>query len=262
MPDDIFGDPLPKGFRPNGKRQLGDKQQRNQQRRIADCLDDPLLHEMAELLPPPASRGCPRQYPPVVYVILSTLMTVTRSKRSAIGTLDDKQWRSVRASVRHLAGRRAAALLPVTPPSRKQYEYAELHLLASSVDPLRQLFEQRAAQQALHQGLFRPSAPSVWSRPERRQLLVGDAAVPKAPSKAEHAYTVDTLTGEMRRRRFDPAARLYYENGEKEKRTPPLRAPPPRPVVRPGPHRRTRRRQRYGEPDRKRRTTPPCRKQA
>ncbi|MFD5974358.1 hypothetical protein [Streptomyces bacillaris] len=61
MPDDVFGDPLPKELRPSGKRQLSDKEQRSQQRRIADCLDDPRLHEMAELLPPPASRGCPRQ---------------------------------------------------------------------------------------------------------------------------------------------------------------------------------------------------------
>ncbi|MHA4776941.1 hypothetical protein L1085_020925 [Streptomyces sp. MSC1_001] len=218
MPDDVFGDPLPKELRPSGKRQLSDKEQRSQQRRIADCLDDPRLHEMAELLPPPASRGCPRQYPPVVYVILSALMTVTRSKRSAVGTLDDKQWRSVRASVRRHAGRRAAALLPVTPPSRKQYEYAELNLLASSIEPLRELFEQHAAQQALRQGLFPADAPRAWSRPERRQLLVGDATVPKAPSKMEQAYTPDTTTGEMRRRHFDPAARLYYENGEKEKR--------------------------------------------
>ncbi|MEV7278146.1 hypothetical protein [Streptomyces sp. NPDC093111] len=77
---------------------------------------------MAELPPPPASRDFPRRYPPVIYVILSALMTVTRSKRSAVGTLDDKRWRSVRASVQRHAGRRAAALLPVTPPSRKQYE--------------------------------------------------------------------------------------------------------------------------------------------
>ncbi|MFF9069722.1 hypothetical protein ACF09E_30665 [Streptomyces sp. NPDC014891] len=218
MPEDIFGDPLPQELRTSKKRQLSDKNQRNQDQRITDCLDYPLLYEMAELLPPPSRVGCPRQYPPLIYLIMSTLMTVTRSKRSVIGTLDGKQWRSVRASVRRHAGRTAAALLPVTPPSRKQYEYAELNLLAPSIAPLQELFEQYATRQALHQGLFPPDAPHIWSRPERRQLLVGDATVPKAPSKAEHAYTADTVTGEMRRRHFDPAARIYYENGEKEKR--------------------------------------------
>ncbi|MEU6017408.1 HAD family hydrolase [Streptomyces sp. NPDC047515] len=63
-------------------------------------------------------------------------MVVTGSKRSAVGTLDDKQWSAVRASVRRHAGRRAAALLPVHPPSRYQYRYAELNLLAPSIDAL------------------------------------------------------------------------------------------------------------------------------
>ncbi|CAM5462572.1 hypothetical protein [Streptomyces aurantiogriseus] len=218
MPDDVFGDPVPQELRPSRKRQLSDWEQRTQPQRIADCLDEPLIYEMAELLPASASCGCPRQYPAVVYVLLAALMTVTGSKRSAVGTLDTRQWRAVRASIRRNAGRTAAALLPVTPPSRGQYLYAEEKLLAPSIELLQDLFEQRAVQQALHQGLFPVGAARNWVRPERRQLLVGDATVPKAPSKAEHAFTVDTATGEMRRHRVDPAARLYYENGEKEKR--------------------------------------------
>lgn len=218
MPDDVFGDPVPQELRPSRKRQLSDSEQRTQPQRIADCLDDPLIYEMAELLPAPASRGCPRQYPAVVYVLLAALMTVTGSKRSAVGTLDARQWRAVRASIRRNAGRTTAALLPVTPPSRGQFLYAEEKLLAPSIELLQDLFEQRAVQQALHQGLFPEGAARNWVRPERRQLLVGDATVPKAPSKAEHAFTVNATTGEMRRHRVDPAARLYYENGEKEKR--------------------------------------------
>ncbi|MFE1802403.1 hypothetical protein ACFW9L_40430 [Streptomyces sp. NPDC059517] len=218
MPDDIFGDALPQHLRPRRKRQLGDKEQRNRQQRIRDCLNEPLIYEMAEHLPAPASRGCPRQYPAVVYLLLSAMMTVTGSKRSAVGTLDDAQWRGVRASVRRNAGRTAAALLPLTAPSRFQYQYAELNLLAPSIEILQDVFEQRAIEQALHQGLFPEDVTRNWVRPERRRLLVGDATVPKAPSKAEHAFTVDTTTGEKRRHRVDPAARLHYENGEKEKR--------------------------------------------
>ncbi|MGR3938420.1 hypothetical protein [Streptomyces sp. BRA346] len=144
-------------------------------------------------------------------------MPVTGSKRSAVGALTDKQWSRLRASVRRNAGRRTAALLPTTPPSRGQYLYAEEHLLAPNVDVLQGLFERRAIQQALEQGLFPIDTARNWCRPERRQLLVGDATVPKAPSKAEHTQTVDTTTGELRTHRVDPAARLYYENGEKEK---------------------------------------------
>ncbi|MEV8389800.1 MULTISPECIES: hypothetical protein [unclassified Streptomyces] len=82
---------------------------------------------------------------------------------------------------------------------------------------LQDLFEFHAVHQGLEQGLFPPDAARNWARPERRQLLVGDATVPKAPSKAESPLIVDTATGEIRAHRVDPAARLYYENGEKEK---------------------------------------------
>ncbi|MER6421932.1 hypothetical protein [Streptomyces sp. NPDC001137] len=218
MADDIFGDPLPQELRTSRKRQLGDGEQRTQPQRIADCLDEPLIYEMAEQLPAPASRGCPRQYPAVVYLLLATLMTVTGSKRSAVGTLASTPWRAVRASVRRNAGRTAAALLPPSAPSRFQYQYAEANLLAPSIELLQELFERHAVRQALDQGLFPEDAARNWVRPARRQLLVGDATVPKAPSKAEHPFTVDTATGEMRRHRVDSAARLYYENGEKEKR--------------------------------------------
>ncbi|MDX3750691.1 hypothetical protein [Streptomyces sp. AK08-02] len=218
MPDDIFGDALPQDLRPKRKLQLRDADQRTQPQRIADCLDEPLIYEMAEHLPAPASRGCPRQYPAAVYLMLAALMAVTGSKRSAVGTLDDKQWRAVRASVRRNTGRTAAAALPLTAPSRFQYLYAEEKLLAPSFELLQDLFEQHAVQQALHQGLFPDDTPRNWAKPERRRLLVGDATVPKAPSKAEQPFTDDPVTGERRSHRFDPAARLYYENGEKEKR--------------------------------------------
>ncbi|MEV7678075.1 hypothetical protein AB0O64_05870 [Streptomyces sp. NPDC088341] len=218
MPDDIFGDALPQYLRPSRKRQLRDSDQRTQSQRITDCLDDPLLHEMAEHLPAPADRGCPRDYPAVVYMLLTALMTVTGSKRSAVGSLDHKQWRALRASVRRHAGRIAASWLPDMPPSRGQYLYAEGKILAPNFDLLQDLFEQHAIRQALHQGLFPPDAVRNWARPERRQLLVGDATVPKPPSKAEQTVTVDPVTGEIRNHRVDPAARLYFENGEKEKR--------------------------------------------
>ncbi|MFI1734066.1 hypothetical protein ACH40E_33610 [Streptomyces acidicola] len=217
MPDDIFGDALPQGDRPSRKRQLTDRDQRTRDDRIDDCLNYPLIYELAELLPPPSAVGCPRGYPPVTYLLIAAMMTVTGSKRSALGTLSPKQWRSVRSAVRRHAGRRAAILLPAEAPSRHQYLYAENKLLAPSFDLLQERFEDYAVQQALAQGLFPTNSPRNWARPERRQLLAGDATVPKAPSKAERAETDDTTTGEIRTHRVDPAARLYYENGEDKK---------------------------------------------
>ncbi|MGC9544560.1 hypothetical protein [Streptomyces sp. UG1] len=214
MPDDIFGDALPQSDRPSRKRQLADKDQRSRDDRIDDCLNYPLIYELAELLPPPSAVGCPRGYPSVTYLLIAAMMTVTGSKRSALGTLSPKQWRSVRSAVRRHAGRRAAILLPAEAPSRHQYLYAENKLLAPSLDLLHERFEEYAVQQALAQGLFPIDVPRNWARPERRRLLAVDATVPKAPSKAE---PVDTTTGEIRPRRVDPAARLYYENGEDKK---------------------------------------------
>ncbi|MCY0954390.1 hypothetical protein [Streptomyces sp. H27-S2] len=219
MPDDVFGTPKPHPERPNRKRQLTDQDQRSIAERVRDCLDYPLLYEMAELLPPPNVVGCPREYPGIVYLIMAALTPVTKSKRSTTGLLASPQdWRSVRASIRRHLGRRAAAALPLTAPSRGQYQDALNNLLVPAADALEEAFRRYAAQQALSQGLFPSDTPKVWSRPERRQLLVGDATVPKAPSKARAVEIADEDTGLIRNHRVDPAARIYYENGEKEKR--------------------------------------------
>ncbi|MGW9437247.1 hypothetical protein [Streptomyces sp. NPDC055607] len=219
MPDDVFGAPLPDLARPSRKRQLTDRHQRTVDQRVQDCLNYPLLYEMAELLPAPHHVGCPREYPPIVYLLMAALTPVTKSKRSTAGLLASaSQWRSLRAAVRRHMGRRAAMALPLAAPTRSQYDYAVKTLLVPSVDLLEEEFRRYAALQALEQGLFPASMPKVWSRPERRQLLVGDATVPKAPSKARKQETVDPVTGELRTHRVDPAARDYYENGEKAKR--------------------------------------------
>ncbi|MEU3754979.1 hypothetical protein AB0H17_19750 [Streptomyces olivoreticuli] len=218
MPDDIFGAPLPEGSRSSRKRQLTDADQRKLDRRLRDCLDYPLLYEMAELLPTPSNVGCPREYPAIVYLLLAALTPVAGSKRRAVGLLIAPQdWRSVRAHVRRHLGRRAAAALPLNGPSRNQYQDAVDKLLVPSSDALEEAFRTYAARQALEQGLFPLHAPKIWSRPERRQLVVGDATVPKAISKARSAVTVDE-SGRRRIHRVDPAARLYYENGETKKR--------------------------------------------
>lgn len=219
MPDDIFGSPRPQLERPNRKRQPADHEQRSTAERVRDCLDYPLLYEMAELLPPPNAVGCPREYPGIVYLIMAALTPVTRSKRSTTGLLASPQdWRSVRAHIRSHLGRRAAAALPLIAPSRGQYQNALNSLLVPAADVLEEAFRKYAARQALSQGLFPSDAPKVWSRPERRQLLVGDATVPKAPSKARAVEIYDEDTGLIRSHRVDPAARIYYENGEKAKR--------------------------------------------
>ncbi|WP_066947727.1 hypothetical protein [Streptomyces lushanensis] len=219
MPDDIVGAPLPDLARPSRKRQLADHHQRTVDQRVQDCLDYPLLYEMAELLPASHMVGCPREYSSIVYLLMAALTPVTKSKRSTAGLLTSaSQWRGLRAAVRRNMCRRAAAALPLNAPTRGQYDYAVKTLLVPSIDALEEEFRRYAAQQALEQCLFPASAPKTWSRPQRRQLLVGDATVPKAPSKARKQETVDPVTGELRNHRVDPAARDYYENGEKAKR--------------------------------------------
>jgi len=219
MPEDIFGDPLPAEQRTSRKRQLTDKEQRTELQRVEDCLRFPLLYEMAEHLPVPQAVGCPPEYPAVVYLMMAAIMPITGSKRSAAGILQsDTLWRTVRKQIRANLSRRQAARLPARAPSRSQYHYAEATLLAPSFDRLEEEFRRYSLRQALEQGLFPIGDPRNWALPERRQLLVGDATVPKAPSKAEQSITVDPETGEYRLRRVDPAARVYYENGEEEKR--------------------------------------------
>ncbi|KQV13830.1 hypothetical protein [Kitasatospora sp. Root107] len=215
VPDDVFGDPFPAPERPKRKRQLTDTDQRGEQQRIDDCLHYPLLYEMAELLPGPSHAGRRREHPSLAHLLLATLMPVLRSKRKAVHSIStEAQWRHLRARVRRMDGRTAAARLPDNPPSRFQFLYAEENLLAPNTEALHGTFERYAIRQALAQGLFPPDGPRNWTRPARNQPLAGDATVAKAPSKAEQAITVDQRTGELRHRRVDPAARIYYENGE------------------------------------------------
>ncbi|WP_034088912.1 hypothetical protein [Streptacidiphilus albus] len=154
----------------------------------------------------------------MVYLMIAALMPVTKSKRSAVGALTDEvQWKSVRKHIRANLSRAMAARLPDQAPTRDQYQYAEAKLLAPAFEELEEEFRRSSFQQALEQGLFPEDAPRNWARPERRQLIVGDGTVPKAPSKAERTVTVDTTTGEIKLHRVYSAARVYYENGEEEK---------------------------------------------
>nr|WSX51376.1 hypothetical protein OG409_22000 [Streptomyces sp. NBC_00974] len=75
---------------------------------------------------------------------------------------------------RHL-GRGAAAALPLTAPSRSQYQDALNNLLAPAADLLEEQFRRYAAQQALRRGLLSSDAPEAWSRPERRVFVLGFA---------------------------------------------------------------------------------------
>lgn len=113
MPDDVFGDPVPPAQRTSRKRQLADHEQRSIAKRTKDCIDYPLLYEMAEALNSSCRTGRPHDYPPIAYLITATLMPVTESKRSAIGSLHDEQtWRRVRTNIRQHYGRITASRLP------------------------------------------------------------------------------------------------------------------------------------------------------
>ena len=219
MPDDVFGTPKPHPERPNRKRQLTDQDQRSIAERVRDCLDYPLLYEMAELLPPPNVVGCPREYPGIVYLITAALTPVTRSKRSTKGSSRHPRTGAVygRASAAIWA-RGAAAALPLPAPSRGQYQDALNNLLVPAADALEDAFGRYAAQQALSQGLFPSDTPKVWSRPYC--LDSSSSATPPSPRHPpKRAVEIaDEDTGLIRNHRVDPAARIYYENGEKEKR--------------------------------------------
>ncbi|WP_405848568.1 hypothetical protein OG211_14745 [Streptomyces niveus] len=219
MPDDIFGHALPKEQLPNRKRQLKHEDQRTLDDRVTDCLNFPVVYELAELLPTPNPSARNTDYPLLVYLLLATLTAVKGSKRSTLGLLSPKQWGALRGAVRRHAGRRAVAQIPDVPPTYDQYDYAESTYLAPHADLLQEAFEHHALRQALNQDLFPADTRRIWHHPQRRQLLVGDGTIPKAPSKSEAAFRVNTATGEITRTRFDPAAHLYYQNGE-DKKTP------------------------------------------
>ncbi|MEV0113275.1 hypothetical protein AB0H77_08490 [Streptomyces sp. NPDC050844] len=216
MPDDLFGDPPPRKERSANKRRTREGDIRTVNQRVRDITRFKDLYQLATVLEPaPGPRpGRPAAYPPYVYLLFTALRGIHGSARySAAEVQDPALWKKIRKGVAKTLGKQEAKRLPRTGPSRNQWLHAQRTLLLSNLTELSETFAHLALAQALRQGLLPPHAPRTWSRPQRHQLIAGDGTVVKSPTLATTPYSVDPETGEIRKRRMDPAASWQTEGG-------------------------------------------------
>ncbi|WP_149826326.1 hypothetical protein [Streptomyces tailanensis] len=216
MPDDLFGDRVPRTQRKKTARRACETDLRTSSRRVKDVARFEDLYRLAAILElsPGPRRGRPPEYPPYVYVLFLALRGIHGSARYCAGDLQDTTiWKKIRKGVAHHLGTDEAKRLPKTGPSRHQWQHAQRKLLVPRLEELNATFTDLALTQALRQGLLPSDARRCWSSPQRHQLIAGDGTVAKSPTLSTQPYSEDTTTGEIRRHRVDPASSWQKEGG-------------------------------------------------
>ncbi|QKV93015.1 hypothetical protein HUT19_15660 [Streptomyces sp. NA02950] len=230
MPDDLFGDRVPRAARTKtARRRAGETDLRTISQRITDVAHFEDLYILAETLTPDPGprRGRPPHYPPYLYLLFLALRGIHGSARYCAGDLQDPSvWAAIRAGVAHHLGADEAARLPDAGPSRHQWQHAQRTLLIPRLEELSETFADLALAQALRQGLLPAGQRRTWSSPQRHQLIAGDGTVAKSPTLATTPYSVDPTTGEIRRHRVDPASSWQKEGRTDRNGTPPQTQPP------------------------------------
>ncbi|MFI0242749.1 hypothetical protein [Streptomyces sp. NPDC016845] len=214
MPDDLFGDRLPRTVRKKMARRASELDLRTVAQRTRDVARFEAVYQLAELLhrDPGPRRGRPPHYPPYIYLLFCALRGIHGSARYCAGDLQDPAvWDTIRDGVAHHLGHDEAARLPERGPSRHQWQHAQRALLIPRREELGETFADLALAQAQRQGLLPADARRSWSNPDRHQLIAGDGTVAKSPTLSTTPFSVDPVTGEIRSHRVDPASSWQQE---------------------------------------------------
>ena len=211
FPDDIFNFPYTPPDSPKAEVVTLDE-------RFEYLVTNPQLHQVArEILPAPAAGGAgrPAEYPRYIYFIFLCAISVFGSARSTAAHLARPMWWGMlREAVGNYAGEQEAQALPASGPTLSQWNYAFRHYLKAVVPQARDLSRDAWIQQAIDAGMMAKNRNrGTWIRPERDQVIHGDATVAKPPSMKTHPTSEDKETGEIRIHRVDPDATMQTEGG-------------------------------------------------
>ncbi|WP_432111666.1 hypothetical protein, partial [Streptomyces sp. YPW6] len=151
-----------------------------------------------------------------VYLIYLCAIAIYNTARSTGATLQDALlWNVVRDGVRRQLGEAEADTLPDTGPGRYHwtgYQPKMIDVLPQFRDASRDVW----IAQALAMGClseYRPRGSRL--RPDRSQVVHGDATVVRPPSDQTEETAVDEKTGELRRHRVDHDAGFQIEGGDR-----------------------------------------------
>ncbi|WP_328299245.1 hypothetical protein OG389_16505 [Streptomyces sp. NBC_00435] len=210
IPDDAFGaagDPPP----PKGP----EAPAISLNQRFSYLVNNPDLYTAADSLPAKSRTGRPAHYPPIVYLIfLSSISIFDSARYTAVNLQDSIWWNQVRDALRSHMGDEAADTLPAVGPSRSQWNYYFQKHLKPAFATIRDISRDLWIQQALDSGMMAESGKRVSrAYPERQQVVHADATVARPASSQRHHEVEDKVTGEIRRHRVDPDAGISVEGG-------------------------------------------------
>ncbi|CAN0361673.1 unnamed protein product, partial [Phaeothamnion confervicola] len=123
-------------------------------------------------------------------------------------------WRYIQAIIHDLFPNDPDMWLPDQPMRRHHYLYGRTTYLTDdqTLNTLRDLHRQLAADQAQQIGLLNPNGPGSWTHPHLDRVIHADGKVITPLFRAKPGDThINKITGEIRRLRADPDAALHIE---------------------------------------------------
>jgi hypothetical protein len=180
-------------------------------------LRDDAVFTSASVIPPKraGSVGRPRRYPDFVWGLWPVLRDIFGSHTAVERELGrGGWWRYIRRELRRL--RPDLPVLPKRPPRRQTFEHFRDEYLETEEGSQRskELHTHLATEQAKQAGNLDPGGGGSFTHPATTRCLYGDGKVLSPLYKARPGTTtVNRLTGEERKVRFDPDASLHSEGG-------------------------------------------------
>lgn len=185
--------------------------------RVEAILRNPAVYELGELIPE-ADRsrgGRGRHYPAFMWIVYEALVSVYESARQVEAELSHPLvWDLVRRNVRERFPKNPSQWLPDTPMRRHHYLYGRTTYLARPdvLEALTARHRQLATAQAREVGLVDPGGRGSWTHPDLTRMLHADGKVVTPLYKAQPGDTrVDSETGEILAKRFEPDAALHFQ---------------------------------------------------
>ena len=185
--------------------------------KLEAILTCPTTYLLADVLPDKPHVGRPRDYPKYMWIVYLALVNyvweTARRVETELG--HDVVWSFVRRTVKRQFPDNPEMWLPKQPMRRWHYAHAVRNYLRKPaiIEELKAVSREQAAKLAKELGLFGENEATSWTHPSRDRFLQTDGKVVAPLYKAASGEVQDEETGEIKKVRFDPDAKLHTVGG-------------------------------------------------